>query len=170
MMRIPIVHHPSCARVTTTLGLLGCGGGDGGDEGSALTDTGLLFSIETGEEAEPPPPPATTAEEPQEAPQIAVPAPGESIGPQSPAARVTELQQVLLVLGFKIGTPDGIYGGKPRQAVSRYPEESQARAGRAGRAKDGEGDQQGALEEPQRTRDRLRDRAARVQLSLTLAE
>ena len=105
--------------LTTMLGLVSCGGGDGDGDGSALTDTGLLFPIETGEETERPPPPATTAEPPQEAMKIAVPAPGESIGPQSPAARVTELQQALLVLGFKIGTPDGIYGGKTQQAVSR---------------------------------------------------
>ena len=106
--------------LATTLGLLGCGGGDGDGDGSALTDTGLLFPIETGEETEPPPPPATTAEQPQEAMKIAVPAPGESIGPQSPAARVTELQQALLVLGFKIGAPDGIYGGKTVKAISRF--------------------------------------------------
>ena len=76
--------------------------------------------------------------------KIAVPAPGESIGPQSPTARVTELQQALLVLGFKIGTPDGIYGGKTATGHLAIPEAAQARAGRAGRAEDREGDQQGA--------------------------
>jgi peptidoglycan hydrolase-like protein with peptidoglycan-binding domain len=101
------------------LGLSACGGGDeeGGDTG--FTDTGLLFPADTGEVVEPPPP-ATTAEQPQEALQIPVPKPGESIGPQSPAARVTELQRALLALGFKIGTPDGIYGEKTRKSVARF--------------------------------------------------
>src|SRR5262245_5700334 len=98
-----------------------CGGGDdeGGDTG--FTDTGLFFPIDTGEVAEPTPPAEQPpAEQPQEVLQITVPKAGESIGPQSPAAVVTELQGALLALGFKIGNPDGIYGEKTRNSVSRF--------------------------------------------------
>jgi peptidoglycan hydrolase-like protein with peptidoglycan-binding domain len=98
----------------------GCGGGDGDAGDTGFTDTGLFFPIDTGEVIEPAPPAAPPAEPPQDVLQIAVPKPGESIGPQSPAAVVAELQGALLALGFKIGTPDGIYGEKTRRAVSRF--------------------------------------------------
>jgi peptidoglycan hydrolase-like protein with peptidoglycan-binding domain len=103
------------------IGLAGCGGdGDEAAGDSTATDE-PFFPIE--EE-----PPATdttsTAEEPPtvagEALQIAVPKPGESIGDGSAAARVAELQRALLALGFKIGEPDGIYGGKTKKAVRKF--------------------------------------------------
>lgn len=100
-----------------------CGGGDGdGDEELTFTgetDTGELLPVDTGVVEEPPPPPAT-ATTPTEAIQIPVPKAGEVIGPQSPAAQVAQLQEALIALGFKIGEPDGIYGGKTRNAVTRF--------------------------------------------------
>jgi peptidoglycan hydrolase-like protein with peptidoglycan-binding domain len=104
------------------LGTAACGGGDeeSGDSFTGETDTGALLPVDTGSTEEPPPPPAVTEEAPGETIQIAVPKAGESIGPQSPAARVTELQEALIVLGFKIGEPDGIYGGKTVNAVKRF--------------------------------------------------
>jgi peptidoglycan hydrolase-like protein with peptidoglycan-binding domain len=104
------------------LGAAACGGGDddGGDAFTGETDTGSLLPVDTGFTEEPPAPPAVTEETPGEAIQIAVPKAGESIGPQSPAARVAELQEALIVLGFKIGEPDGIYGGKTVNAVKRF--------------------------------------------------
>jgi peptidoglycan hydrolase-like protein with peptidoglycan-binding domain len=107
--------------LTLALGLAGaaCGGGDEG-AGTGETDTGALFPIDTGGVFEPPPPPPETTEPPAEVLQITVPKPGEAIGPQSPAARIAELQRALVALGFKIGEPDGIYGGKTRKAVSKF--------------------------------------------------
>jgi peptidoglycan hydrolase-like protein with peptidoglycan-binding domain len=100
-----------------------CGGGDGdGDEELTFTgetDTGELLPVDTGVVEEPPPPPATETT-PTEAIQIPVPKAGEVIGPQSPAAQVAQLQEALIALGFKIGEPDGIYGGKTRNAVTRF--------------------------------------------------
>jgi peptidoglycan hydrolase-like protein with peptidoglycan-binding domain len=106
---------------------VGCGGG--GDEAAGetdLVDTGDLFAPISPEpveeepaapaEEEPSPPPAGTGE----ALQIQVPKTGESIGPDSPAARVAELQQALLQLGYKVGKSDGIYGGKTRKAVRAF--------------------------------------------------
>jgi peptidoglycan hydrolase-like protein with peptidoglycan-binding domain len=98
----------------------GCGGGDDEAGETGFTDTGLFFPIDTGEVIEPAPPAEPPAEQPEEALQIAVPKPGESIGPQSPAAVVAELQGALLALGFKIGNPDGIYGEKTRKSVARF--------------------------------------------------
>jgi peptidoglycan hydrolase-like protein with peptidoglycan-binding domain len=102
--------------LVVVLGIGACGGGD--DEGGETdaADTGALFPADTGSAEEPPP------EEPAggEAIQIAVPDAGDSIGPQSPADRVLELQKALRALGFKIGKPDGIYGGKTRRAVERF--------------------------------------------------
>ena len=104
-----------------TLGVAaGCGGGDEEASDTGFTDTGLLFPVDTGEVIDPAPPAEPPAEPPQETLQIAVPKPGESISPQSPAARITELQAALLALGFKIGTPDGIYGQQTRNAVTRF--------------------------------------------------
>jgi peptidoglycan hydrolase-like protein with peptidoglycan-binding domain len=105
-----------------TLGVASaCGGGDDEAGDTGFTDTGLVFPIDTSEVVEPAPPAEQPpAEQPQEALQIPVPKAGESIGPQSPAALVAELQGALLALGFKIGTPDGIYGQKTRNSVSRF--------------------------------------------------
>jgi peptidoglycan hydrolase-like protein with peptidoglycan-binding domain len=99
------------------LGAAACGGGDEGDGETDAADTGSLFPSETGAVEEEPP-----AEEPAgDAPlQIAVPAPGESVGPQSPADDVIEVQKALRELGFKVGKPDGIYGGRTRRAVERF--------------------------------------------------
>ena len=52
--------------------------------------------------------------------EVPVPKPGEVIGPQSPAAQVTALQEGLVALGFKIGKPDGIYGNKTVKAVMKF--------------------------------------------------
>jgi peptidoglycan hydrolase-like protein with peptidoglycan-binding domain len=102
------------------LGAAACGGGDDeATETDALTDTGSLFPTDTGLIEEPPPPPAETGDT-TEPIQITVPKPGEVIGPSSPAARVAELQEALLALGYKIGEPDGIYGGKTRKAVVKF--------------------------------------------------
>ncbi len=103
------------------LGTASCGGGD--DDGGALlteaTDTGALLPADTGFTEETPP--AATGETPAaETIQITLPKAGETIGPQSPSARVAELQAALVALGFKIGEPDGIYGGKTRRAVAKF--------------------------------------------------
>jgi peptidoglycan hydrolase-like protein with peptidoglycan-binding domain len=103
------------------LGVAACGGGDG-EAGAtdALTDTGSLFPTDTGLDEEPPAPPPAETGEAVEPIQITVPKPGEVIGPSSPAARVAELQDALIALGYKIGEPDGIYGGKTRKAVVKF--------------------------------------------------
>jgi peptidoglycan hydrolase-like protein with peptidoglycan-binding domain len=94
-----------------------CGGGDG--EGIGTTDFFDTGFIDTGLFEEPPPveepPPA-----PVEALQIRVPDAGQSVGPQSPAERIAEVQRALLALGFKIGRADGVYGQKTRNAVARF--------------------------------------------------
>jgi peptidoglycan hydrolase-like protein with peptidoglycan-binding domain len=90
-----------------------CGGGGGGGSSTGLLDTGAIGTVAT--EAPPPPPPPAEA-----APiQITVPK-GQPTGPQSPAERVAELQKALIALGYKIGKPDGIYGGKTRKAVVKF--------------------------------------------------
>jgi peptidoglycan hydrolase-like protein with peptidoglycan-binding domain len=102
------------AVLALSLGLAACGGGGGsGDTGSSDTsfvDTGLLT---TSEETQ-------TAAEPAPALQLDVPGFGESIGPQSPSARIKQLQKALLALGYKIGKPDGQYGPKTVKAVERF--------------------------------------------------
>jgi peptidoglycan hydrolase-like protein with peptidoglycan-binding domain len=113
------------------LGVAACGGDDGEsvDSFTGETDTGDLLPVDTGVTEEPPaPPPTVTEETPGETIQIAVPKAGESIGPQSPAARVAELQEALIVLGFKIGEPDGIYGGKTVNAVKRFQKKQKLQA------------------------------------------
>ena len=99
------------------LGAAACGGGDDGDGETDAADTGSLFPAETDAEEEEPP-----AEEPagNAAMQIKVPAPGDTIGPQSPADDVIEVQKALRELGYKVGKPDGIYGGRTRRAVERF--------------------------------------------------
>jgi len=105
------------------LGVAACGGGD--DEGSGTTDfldTGI-FGGETDflPPTEDPPvePPAATEPSP-EIIQIAVPAAGEPIGPESPSERIAEVQRALLALGFKIGKADGVWGSKTRNALVRF--------------------------------------------------
>jgi peptidoglycan hydrolase-like protein with peptidoglycan-binding domain len=102
------------------LGAAACGGGDDEAE-TGFTDTGFFLPpIDTGEVIEPTPAPPADTTEPAPPLQISVPKAGEAIGPQSPAARVAELQRALLALGFKIGQPDGIYGTKTSKAVSKF--------------------------------------------------
>jgi peptidoglycan hydrolase-like protein with peptidoglycan-binding domain len=106
------------------LGLTACGGGDDGDEEAILTeatDTGTLLPADTGLTEEETPP-AEPAEPPAagDVVQIKLPKAGETIGPQSPAARVEEVQRALVALGFRIGEPDGIYGARTRRAVTRF--------------------------------------------------
>jgi peptidoglycan hydrolase-like protein with peptidoglycan-binding domain len=94
----------------------------GGDEdGTGTTDAFDTSIIETGiAEPSPPPaePPVTTAE-PSEPYQIAIPK-DAPIGPQSPAERIAEVQQALVLLGYKIGEADGVWGNKTRNAVVKF--------------------------------------------------
>ncbi len=102
--------------VLFALGVAACGGGDEqGDTGSA--DTGLIETgiadtgaIET----------APTVTEPGVAVVVLrVPRAGEVIGPQSPSARIKELQQALKTLEFKVAT-DGQYGPRTVRAVKKF--------------------------------------------------
>ena len=103
------------AALVLGLALAACGGGGGsGDTGSSETsfvDTSLLGTTDatTG---------ATT--EPAPAFQIHVPGFGGSIGPQSSSAQIKQLQKALVLLGFKLGKPDGQYGPKTVKAVKRF--------------------------------------------------
>lgn len=91
-----------------------CGGG--GDE-AGTTEAFETSIIDTGA-VEPSPPPA----EPTEAAppfQITVPK-AAPIGPQSPSEKIAEVQQALILLDFKIGKADGIWGEKTRKAVVKF--------------------------------------------------
>jgi peptidoglycan hydrolase-like protein with peptidoglycan-binding domain len=95
-----------------------CGGG-GGEE-AATTDIFETSIIETGVfEPSPPPPPAATTEAPAPAFQITLPK-DAPIGPQSPAEKIAEVQQALILLGYEIGKADGIWGPKTRKAVIKF--------------------------------------------------
>jgi peptidoglycan hydrolase-like protein with peptidoglycan-binding domain len=101
--------------VALGLGATACGGGDETETDAA--DTGLFSDTgftDTGI-VEPP----VTEDEPAEAFQIKVPAPGEVIGPQSPSAQIEQLQKGLKLLGFKV-TTDGQYGPKTVKAVKKF--------------------------------------------------
>lgn len=102
------------AVLLSAIGLAACGGGDseGGETTGAAADTGSLTVVETREEA----PVETRADE---AFQIKVPA-SAPIGPTSPPKVIKQLQIALAMLGYKIGEPDGIYGGKTRKAVTAF--------------------------------------------------
>lgn len=102
------------AVLLSAIGLAACGGGDseGGETTGAAADTGSLTVVETQEEA-----PAETKAD--EAFQIKVPA-SAPIGPTSPPKVIKQLQIALAMLGYKIGEPDGIYGGKTRKAVLAF--------------------------------------------------
>lgn len=90
----------------------GCGGGGGEGSTGALdtgyADTGLLDTSldETGAQEE-------------AAPRVRLPRAGEVIGPQSPSARIDELQRALVALGFKLKV-DGQYGPRMVKVVRRF--------------------------------------------------
>jgi peptidoglycan hydrolase-like protein with peptidoglycan-binding domain len=95
-----------------------CGGGDGGDaESTGALDTGVAVVTEEA-------PPETTAEEPtgDEPFQIKVPS-SAPIGPTSPPKTIKQLQRALKMLGYDVGTPDGIWGDKTSKAVKKFQKE-----------------------------------------------
>jgi peptidoglycan hydrolase-like protein with peptidoglycan-binding domain len=98
-------------------GILAAAACGGGDEEAGTTEAFETTIVDTGAAEPSPPPPATTA---AAAPfQIKIPKEAP-IGPQSPAERIAEVQQALILLGFKIGKADGIWGAKTRQAVAKF--------------------------------------------------
>lgn len=104
------------AAVVLALGLAACGGGDDGGETGSAFDTGFFATTEEEAPAETAAQAETTAEPPF---QINVPE-SAPIGPTSPQRAVRQLQRALLLLGFKIGKADGIWGEKTRRAVIRF--------------------------------------------------
>lgn len=106
----------AAASALTALALLAaCGGGDDGEADTAgiAVDTGVIELPETGTS-----PPAETAQA-EEPFQIRVPA-GAPIGPTSPPRAIRQLQRALTMLGFDVGTPDGIWGPRTRRAVRTF--------------------------------------------------
>jgi peptidoglycan hydrolase-like protein with peptidoglycan-binding domain len=102
--------------VVFALGVAACGGGDEqsntGSADTGLVDTGI---VDTG---------AIETTPTETGPDVAVlvitvPRAGEVIGPQSPSARIKELQQALKALGFKVST-DGQYGPRTVKAVKKF--------------------------------------------------
>jgi peptidoglycan hydrolase-like protein with peptidoglycan-binding domain len=105
------------AALAVTLVLAACGGGD--DSASETTgsafDTGVFQTTEEAPETETQPA-ETTAAEPF---QITVPT-SAPIGPTSPQKTIKQLQRALLLLGYKIGKADGVWGEKTRKAVVNF--------------------------------------------------
>ncbi len=104
------------------LGLSACGGGGGetgsGDTGLGSTDFVDTGFVDTGVTEEPLP--ETTPPLAEPAIQIEIPRAGEAIGPQSPSAKIIQLQKALKALGFKIGPADGQYGPKTTKAIKKF--------------------------------------------------
>ena len=102
-------------------GLAACGGGGdtAGEATGAAADTGAAVTVETQA-----PPTETTKEE---AFQIEVPA-SAPIGPTSPPKVIKQLQTALAMLGYNVGEPDGIYGGKTRKAVVSFQKKKKLEA------------------------------------------
>jgi peptidoglycan hydrolase-like protein with peptidoglycan-binding domain len=94
--------------------LAACGGGGGGEdaESTGALDTGAAAITDE-------PPPDTAAGGGQgKAFQIRVPA-SAPIGPTSPPKTIKQLQKALKMLGYDVGTPDGIWGEKTSKAVKK---------------------------------------------------
>jgi peptidoglycan hydrolase-like protein with peptidoglycan-binding domain len=96
------------------LALAACGGGGGGGaESTGALDTGAAAVTDE-------PAPDTATEEPSsQAFQIKVPS-SAPIGPTSPPKTIKQLQQALKMLGYDVGTPDGIWGDKTSKAVKKF--------------------------------------------------
>jgi peptidoglycan hydrolase-like protein with peptidoglycan-binding domain len=109
-MRSPLL---AALVLLVAMALAACGGG-GGDKASSTTaaDTGIASPIET--EA----PPETKAAA-AKAFQIKVPA-SAPIGPTSPPKTIKSLQRALKMLGYEVGTPDGIWGANTHKAVVKF--------------------------------------------------
>lgn len=65
-------------------------------------------------------PPATTAKSPSSGFAIAIPAAAKALKLGDRGAAVRALQRALSQLGFAVGTPDGIFGQKTREAVVSF--------------------------------------------------
>jgi peptidoglycan hydrolase-like protein with peptidoglycan-binding domain len=103
--------------LVSALALAACGGGDddaGGTSGSAF-DTEIFATTEEEPETETQPAETSSAEPFQ----ITVPS-SAPIGPTSPQKAVKQLQRALLLLGYKIGKADGLWGEKTRKAVVTF--------------------------------------------------
>ena len=99
------------------LAVSACGGGGNGDGGTTdLADTSATGLVETVG----PRPPTTETQGTAEPVQIRIPKASQPVGPQSPVEQISELQQALVLLGYKIGKADGIYGEKTRKAVVKF--------------------------------------------------
>lgn len=111
--------------VAVGFSLVGCGGDDGDGAGTTdLFDTNGFFdtgSVETLPETE------TEVTQPDEPFQITIPKEAP-IGPQSPAEAVAELQEALLLLGYKVGEADGIWGDKTKKAVVKFQKKHDLKA------------------------------------------
>lgn len=105
------------------LALAACGGGDGGadTESTGASDTGAAAPT-TGAVA-----PPTTEESAGEPFQINVPS-SAPIGPTSPPKTIKQLQRALQMLGFDVGTPDGIWGDKTSKAVKKFQRQNKLQA------------------------------------------
>jgi peptidoglycan hydrolase-like protein with peptidoglycan-binding domain len=104
--------------LVSALALAACGGGDddaGGTSGSAF-DTAIFATTEEEEPETETQPAETSSAEPF---QITVPS-SAPIGPTSPQKAVKQLQRALLLLGYKIGKADGVWGEKTRKAVVTF--------------------------------------------------
>ena len=95
--------------------LAACGGGGSGDgdaESTGALDTGAAAVTDE-------PPPDTPPDGGSgKAFQIKVPA-SAPIGPTSPPKTIKQLQRALKMLGYDVGTPDGIWGEKTSKAVKK---------------------------------------------------
>lgn len=106
--------------------LAGCGGDDEGSGTTDLFDTGFFDdtgAIETTPETETEP----VDTQPGEAFQIKVPTEAP-IGPQSPTEKIAEVQEALLLLGYKVGEADGIWGEKTKKAVVKFQKKHDLKA------------------------------------------
>lgn len=105
--------------------LAGCGGGGGDGAGTTdLFDTNGFFDtgqVETLPETE------TEVAQPDAPFQIKVPKEAP-IGPQSPTGTISELQEALLLLGYKVGEADGIWGSKTKNAVVKFQKKHKLKA------------------------------------------
>ncbi len=99
--------------ISAVLASAACGGGGGGDSASSDTGESAIGSVTETQ-------PAVTTTEGGKAFQIIVPKPGQPIGPQSPAKNVKQVQKAMNMLGYDVGTPDGVYGEKTLKAVRKF--------------------------------------------------
>jgi len=98
--------------VCTVLVSAACGGGGGGGGSSETSESAAAPTTETQA-------PATTGGKATTF-RIALPKPGQPIGPLSPEKQVIQVQKAMTILGYEVGKPDGVYGEKTLKAVRKF--------------------------------------------------